>query len=359
MNSGTDFNLFSGPCVELSTKRFDELRKDLEALQALKNEREIEAKFTQLASLFIEKASERPGASSAVKIFRNGETRVIFENDDKLSVEAEHRGASQVFFFLRDVTHSHKHHSPSSDTILDVTPLSEGPQAWKRETLYSLYRWVIHRKRDQSLAELVNCKGVLSYAKAFEEIHCDQRSATLRSYVSTKRALPKRRPFAKLPTYNHQTTMDSVNASIEAQRDRLLRPSFSSTFFSKGLPCFAALISIVSPLYLQVSDEHFGGQQMAVTRVAQWLTANILVVVGGAFLVSFLAMRSAYSKSKFFSSNLQHDLLRVVISLTPKRNFVIAFFLIAILSVLGVALGAAWFAWEAEAQPIWQAFNRV
>lgn len=357
-DKGSDFDLLEGPCLELSLSQFKRLKADLISFEKLIDDQAVAAAFSKISEKFLVEAAMRPGSFCGARIFRDGKTELSFIEDGRLSCDVEGRNASQAFFFLRDITHLHKHHAPTSDTILDVTSLDDGLDAWKRETLYSLYRWVIHRKRDQSLDELLNCKGVLAYARAFEETHCSKGDEEPEFYLSGRRKVPLLVRGVNLPTYNYQTTKDSVDASIERLREKLSKPSIASNFFSRSLPAFAVLVALLTPLYLNSPLPEASGQQALVTSLAEWSNRNILTTVGGFFLLSMIAGCSSQVKGFFRTSNLLHDGLRLAVSLTGNRNAVAIVILLLILSLLGLTVAAVTMVLD-EATIEWIGPNRV
>lgn len=53
----------------------------------------------------------------------------------------KHILAAQLFYFLKDIGHRHKHHKNRTDTIVDVYEIEENNDLdWRLGTLYSLYR---------------------------------------------------------------------------------------------------------------------------------------------------------------------------------------------------------------------------
>ncbi|WP_287962316.1 hypothetical protein [Alcanivorax sp.] len=75
---------------------------------------------------------------------------------------------SQLFFFLKDIAHHHQHHSPYTDTLVDIYPLYDGDDlTWRGETIRTLARKVVQYKRHRRNEEFFSALGILAYAKAF------------------------------------------------------------------------------------------------------------------------------------------------------------------------------------------------
>ncbi len=120
--------------MELTTQEYGRLK---EALEPLRNEnlddQGFEVLFDELAAMFSD-VNDKPGCGiSAIALNRDGKVEIAFNPIE--SQEAQDV-ASQIYFFVRDVCHVRQQHAPTSDTILDVVPLSSGDNRWKRETLY-------------------------------------------------------------------------------------------------------------------------------------------------------------------------------------------------------------------------------
>ena len=73
--------------------------------------------------------------------------------------------ASQCYFFLRDLLHKHKFHSPTTDKILDVYRSSD----WPALVNYALARKAIRLRRDGRRNSLYRALGVLSYLQSFRD----------------------------------------------------------------------------------------------------------------------------------------------------------------------------------------------
>lgn len=103
-------------------------------------------------------------ASSAPKMPENGSK----------ARHVRHILAAQLFYFLRDVGHRHRHHAAGTDTIVDLHEADETDDvSWRRRTLYNIYRRIISNKRTNNVEAHFRSLGLLAYAKAFKHI-CDE-----------------------------------------------------------------------------------------------------------------------------------------------------------------------------------------
>ena len=103
-------------------------------------------------------------------VYRQGGGRPTFA-DDNLEHMA-HIVCSQAFFFLKDITHTHQHHDPKTDTMTDVYPIydPDDDKTWRSETLRNLYRRILDFKRLRTEKVYSSAHGILCYAKSFKLI---------------------------------------------------------------------------------------------------------------------------------------------------------------------------------------------
>lgn len=166
----TKYNIIEGPCYIFPSEPFSSVKKEIERFARLDEPGSSDAE--RLIAALEGRIRDAGCLSSGIRLERNGKIEIVVRNDGAaLDSEIVEASASQFYFFLRDVCHRHQHHSPTADTILDVVPSNGFDAEWKREILYALYRWIIHRRRERSLLHYINAQGVLAYAKAFKALH--------------------------------------------------------------------------------------------------------------------------------------------------------------------------------------------
>ena len=108
-----------------------------------------------------------------VRIYRTGEVRINLSDIPKIKQDGVHYSsvASQIYFFLKYISHSHYHHNPRTDNILPLVNASNGDDiSWRRETLWALVRSVLETRRRKSLIGAKKALGVLAYAEAFQSL---------------------------------------------------------------------------------------------------------------------------------------------------------------------------------------------
>lgn len=292
-----DYRLLSGPCIELTTSEYNRLKKDLEPLR---DEHLEDKSFERLFEQLAEKLSceaENPGCGiSAVELHRDGKIEIAL---DEIDAEEAQDVASQIYFFVRDVCHVHQHHAPTSDTILDVVPLSAGEHHWKRETLYSLYRWVIQQKRSRTPSAYVDAKGVLAYARAFTEKH--------RTEAENRENLPQ---------YLREATRESLDAGLaRAEYLEKTRGALPATIFNRILPSVALVLAFLALFYQSPGSAGATDQEILVSRFSDWLNGNVISV--SAVLVSTIVVSNIgiVFRSQIFSWRPWFDLFRVLFPL--------------------------------------------
>jgi hypothetical protein len=105
--------------------------------------------------------------SARFTVKRNGTCTIDLEKmpaDVSAFGDPEQTFASQVYFFVRDLLHTHKFHSPSTDKIIDVHR-----EDWKKAVNYALARKAIRLRRTGRPFDLYNALGIISYLTAFRE----------------------------------------------------------------------------------------------------------------------------------------------------------------------------------------------
>lgn len=119
-----------------------------------------------------------------------------------------HYVANQVFFFLKDISHAHRHHPPGSDTITELGPLDRR-HTWVIDTHYRIHRKIVEMRRSHDTKVLFNASGMLAYLSAL-------RKAVEREFLFT--GDPRRRR-KRLEDGNARETRNALtynNTEIEA-----------------------------------------------------------------------------------------------------------------------------------------------
>ena len=119
--------------------------------------------------------SENCAFQGNFSVQRNGVIDIYIDEDVKTADDAprlpndplsrqhvRHILAAQLFSFIRDIGHQHQHHSPRTDTIVDLHEIqNEDDLMWRRHTLYGIYRRIISYKRRSDIERQIMSLGLL------------------------------------------------------------------------------------------------------------------------------------------------------------------------------------------------------
>lgn len=312
-----EYMTLSGPCVELTTSEYANIRDHLEPLRKKLCENDFKSLFDKLA----EELSEihyKPGCGiSAINLNRDGKIEISLNED--LEKKEARDVASQIFFFVRDVCHVHQHHAPTSDTIVDVVSDTDETN-WKRETLYALFRWVIQQKRSKNPNAYIDAKGVLAYARAFTEIHCVTKNISL-----------------GLPQYNRDATIESLDAGLaRAERDAKEKGRFAFAFFNRIIPAVGLILAFLTPFYKSSGTIGVTDQALLMAKFSDWLNDNLLDVGAALILIILVSNIAIVFRSQIFSMTLWFDLMRLLYPLPYRLIFCILLILSGSLILLAI-----------------------
>ena len=134
-----------------------------------------------------------------------------FPEDKKPKME--HIVCAQLYFFLKDIIHTHQHHDPTTDTMLDIHLLEdEDDYTWRSETLRLLYRKVLQYKRSRKEEIFSSALGTLAYIKSFRKISEDELGNDPQ-YLKNNQTI--------MPVLNDEYLKDSILASQGALRNTI------------------------------------------------------------------------------------------------------------------------------------------
>jgi hypothetical protein len=125
---------------------------------------------TVLHDQFSRASLEKAGYSARFAIIRNGITEITtlsMAPDGRQEVGAErleHAFAAQSYFCLRDLLHTHRFHSPSSDTIIDVY---DDIATLKTQVNFGLMRRALSARRVQTVDAQHRSIGIIAYLRSF------------------------------------------------------------------------------------------------------------------------------------------------------------------------------------------------
>jgi hypothetical protein len=181
------------------------------------------------------KASQNCAFQCEFMVLRNGVISFFADDQSELAPESppypsgirQHAVISQVYSFMRDIAHVHQHHSPSSDTIVDVYSADNDDVTWRKNTLFSIYRRVISFKRQRDIAVQIRSIGLMAYAEAFQKAwHGD------RPHQANK----------EIPPFHNTEMKESIRSSELRMRYKLQQETERTTAFRTVTFSLLALI---------------------------------------------------------------------------------------------------------------------
>lgn len=105
---------------------------------------------------------------------------------------------NQAFFFLKDISHVHRHHPKSSDTITEAGQLDVN-KTWAIDCHYRIHGKVVEMRRSNHPSTMYNATGMLAYLGA------------LRKAAKIPQGDHRRGPL----TYNNAEIESSIKSSLE------------------------------------------------------------------------------------------------------------------------------------------------
>lgn len=266
--------------------------------------------------------------------------KIVPESDYELNSQylewVRDQVASQAFYFIRDMTHRHQHHCPTSDTLTNLhrVPAAHGlpvghrlsfndEYAWMLRVYRHLSRGVIKQKRDGDDSALEESLGILAYTRAFVAIARDHLAAIAYSNVAKEQA-------ACFPgTAKHY--FDTLKASIEARlktkaTEARLWDSDVRTKFSISALVLSIIAINISALFGMLSNESKYSFDIPVKQYFyKGFVENTLVT--NAAIVALIWVFLYLNKPRSMAGNIfDTQLARAAIFLTKKQLFFSALF---------------------------------
>ncbi|MBF0348649.1 MAG: hypothetical protein HQL81_13360 [Magnetococcales bacterium] len=215
---------------------------------------------------------------------RNGTvTLELPEGCIRVSTQVPNRVASQLYFFLKDISHEHLHHTPTTDTLTELYSImtAEGEEddiTWRYETLSRLYRKVFRYSREAHPSSYDNAVGILAYAETFRHI----------SMEALRENDPGRESWDFFPLLQRDDLERSIRANKEAhvsrlRHDRARRDSVKTFLFSVigTVIGYAGLIRLTSNGMKGIKVDEW------LVTIATYLLEKPLHVVVSLFLVYY------------------------------------------------------------------------
>ncbi len=264
---------------------------------------------------------------SEFELKRNGIVKFMFPSCDKLKqmenlsedIDIEnnvysnkkHNVLSQLYFFLKDIAHTHQHHYPDTDTIVDL----QKEQGFALETARSLYRKILTYKKTKRLETYFQSRGILTYLKTFVDLAGDKINDT-----------------NGLKNLDYDNIASSITVS-ENKLNYLLnrKNNFRTSFRNVVLSMVGFMFStiIVANLLDDQFKETVNGKN--INFVVRWVIDSPLQSLFLCFLISFGYLFST-GKINWKNWSFVKNIVRLITNFKQKAAVVILF-VIAILFI--------------------------
>ena len=182
---------------------------------------------------------------------------------------------SELFYFLKDISHHHQHHSPTTDTMVGLYK-TEDDQYWPTQVMRVIFHRILAFKRSNDSNVYISAIGLLSYVESFISI-CNKDNIPVKI------------------EWNTDQIKQSINVSIERLKFLYNSRKEVSTFLT-GI-VFAIVSFIIS--FVQLNSLIFDGQfkidasdALIIRSFAYYTIINpeivlLLVVTGSVFDVLY------------------------------------------------------------------------
>lgn len=268
--------------------------------------------------------------SAKFKILRNGETYIkILQKEKneviKYSEDSEEVIVTQIYYFLKDCLHKHRHHSQSTDSILNIYALDNEKdqdlqqKQWKLDVLYTLYRKVINRRRNGSTVDLSDSLGVLAYAESFYKI-----------FKKDLQGLEDK------SSYNRDEIRESINSSLITAKYKskkfpeFMRSALSITLtFAAVVIAFSSLLSLSDTNSLKANGNLVNFVSFILDKPAESISIGALISLILIFLLHYDYLE------RILPNKFLRDTVKILVSLRESTlNYLIVFLFISFLFLM-------------------------
>lgn len=149
---------------------------------------------------------------------------------------------AQLFYYIKDISHTHQHHNPRTDTVTTIYEALNDEILWRIFTLYSIYKKIIQYKRVKDELAAVTSRGTLAYAQAFRSI-CEKSPRLDAEYKTSA-----------LPDFDDSSLLISLDAAeSEGRARREMRTTSWVILITVTIGFFGTVFALFS--LLQFSDK--------------------------------------------------------------------------------------------------------
>lgn len=196
-------------------------------------------------------------------------TPAVTQPARSLDQSAQRYFCNQAYFFLKDISHNHRHHHAKADTIT-AAYVDDEERSWVRETQYGIHRRVVKIRRSKSPQSLYDALGLMAYMKSFKAVVEELPRDAGKQYVEQ---------------YNLDETEDSIKATAEGRKWDRVQKNLILTAFPALLLGIAALLKTPVP----------GAEDSIFDSVRIWLSViypnnikGVLAILATAILMPFV-----------------------------------------------------------------------
>lgn len=206
-----------------------------------------------------------------------------FPTNKDLRLERFHAVCSQLFFYLKDIAHTHQHHEPSTDTMIDLYAVDGDDFRWRCEVLRFLQRRILQFKRTPSQGTINASFGLLAYAKSFIAI-CKSDGHEIE------------------PKWNYEFIKDSLTAAREKInteiQDRIRKSDVFRNVVISILGIFLSYVSLIRVANIEivkdpkeVSPFLEGSARILVQEPGFAASVFVLVILGSLMVTRIIDVR--------------------------------------------------------------------
>jgi hypothetical protein len=246
--------------------------------------------------------------------------------------------ADQAYFFLRDITHVHQHHSPSSDTILILQNRDDEEDfTWRRRIIFALNHYIIRSKRFPDSTSLFQASGVLAYCESFQAICMESTDNKF-----------------TVPRFNNEALRQSINSRVSEITTRATEKfAESSIRITKAANTrifaltFAAIVTALIVMLVQPMIDT--GKYPKLHNLAEALVENARGVFG--FLILGLVVIWAYTSRDWqVRTRFGRDVLET-------SNYRRIYFALAFVAAAALVIWASFYLGASALADLWETFK--
>lgn len=182
--------------------------------------------------------------------------------------------SDQAYFYLRDISHSHQHHHPASDTILILQQRDPADIEWRKYIIYSLYYAVIKTKRSSDdLSVFQSAAGIQAYCLSFQRI-CEHAVGGDK--------------FANFPKFNDEALRQSLDAKWQEVVSTTTSRFTAATNHRTYLLAISAIVIAILAIFVQprINNENDRAAFPFLHTVSDFITGYFFEII---FIIAVLA----------------------------------------------------------------------